>query len=121
MLGTDDKTVVTQHGSMPQLTHFLVGRILLSHRHMLQEVGFNHNTVEVRRFGCVSSHWQPCKRQLVSAWRKLQTKDLQWISLYSRVAVKIVATQMAGMYNVLTLSKCPVIKVKCPTRATQGG
>ena len=104
MLGTDDKMVVMRRGSMPQLTHFLVGRILLSHRHTLQEVGFNHNTVEVRWFGCVSSHRQPCKRQLVSAWRKLQTKHLQQISLYSRGVAKIATTLMAGVYDVLTFS-----------------
>ena len=104
MLGTDDKTIVTRRGSMPQLTHFPVGRILLSHRHTLQEVGFNHNTVEVRRFGCVSSRRQPCERHLISAWRQLQTKYLQWISLYSRGAAKVAATLMAGMYDVLTLS-----------------
>ena len=104
MLGTNDKTVVTRRGSMPQLTHFLVGRILLSHRHTLQEVGFNHNTVEVRRFGCVSSRRQPCERQLVSVWRQLQTKHLQRISLYSRGAAKIATTLMAGVYDVLTFS-----------------
>ena len=112
--------VVMQRGGMPQLTHFVVGWILLGNQHTLQEAGLNQNTVEARRYGNFSSRQQPCKQQLLSFWGKLQTKDLQRISLYGRGVAKIAATQMAGTYDMLTLSKCPVVKMKCPARATQG-
>ena len=102
MLGADDKLAITQGGSMPQFMHLPASQILLGNQQMLQKVGLDHNTVEVRRFGCFSSRRQPCKLQLISAWRKLQTKDLQWISLYSRGAAKVATTLMAGMYDVLT-------------------
>ena len=104
MLGPDDKPAIMRGGGMPQLTHLFVSRVLLGNRQTLQEVGLNHNTVEVRQFGCFSSHRQLCKCQLVSSWGNLQPKHLQQIPLYSRGEAKIAVTQMAGMYNMLTLS-----------------
>ena len=92
MLEADDKLAITQGGIVPQFMHLVVGWILLYNQQMLQEVGLNHNAVKVRWYSIVSSHWQLCISQLISTWRNLQTKDLQWVSLYGRGAAEISTT-----------------------------